>query len=240
MPDTYGAIQLPIQAPAAGFPVSDPALKYLADFAKAVILAQCATAWDEVAPGEPIVREAFYYNPEFGGVNDADCPSLWVWRDKITREQLSADWLTRQTLWRFLWLLNPAEEGARLLQVPMHAGLDAALAHAFFWKRHVGWQVDGDTEEYAATRGSLINRWCCFTSMLFGDSGALTIDVQGAGGERFGFVGYGFELTSTERAGFTAADHYTYPTVINAKTGTAEGGVLPGNSFETEFTEPTS
>jgi hypothetical protein len=240
MADTYGAIQLPILAPAAGFPVSDPALKYLADFAKAVILAKCATAWDEVAPGEPIVREVFYHNPERGGVSDVDCPCLYVWRDKIVRERTAADWLSRITSWRFLWLLAPEEEGARLLQVPILAGLDAALDHSFFWRRHPDWTVTGDTDPVAATRGSLINRWCHFDTMALGDAGEIGLDVQGAAGERFAFVGYGWELETKESASTDPTVHWTYPTKLNVRTGTAEAGVLPRNSFETTFNEPTS
>ena len=50
MADTYGALPIPIPAPAAGRAVADPALDIMAAFFAAVLNARAQIAWSAVQP----------------------------------------------------------------------------------------------------------------------------------------------------------------------------------------------
>ena len=235
MSDTFGGISVPVAAPVAGFPAGDPALKYVADFVKAVLVARCATAWASVAGTESICKTAFYHDPTVGSVSYSDCPSVHVWRSVIGTEQMADDWTTQESTLRVLWLMHPADQDKRITQTPMFGAIAKVLRSRLYRGRDPSWKITGDPDTLATTRGSYLHRWCSFDKIEVGAATPADIMVEGADGSRHAFEGLVLELTVTESLIEDSAIYGTEPYLLNGAVGIAEDGEIPGDGFESTW-----
>lgn len=125
--NTFGATQIPIQLPAVGEEITDPAISLIANYLAARLNKYAQTAWSAVAPpikglvstpsplASPVVRQVFGNNPEDEVFNEATLPSLYLWRGPRGQKPywLAEDWYVSPDTWTLLWLFRPANQTGR-------------------------------------------------------------------------------------------------------------------------------
>lgn len=163
MADTYGAVQIPIQAPAAGEEITDPAISLIAGYFKAVLNAYAQTAWNSVAPtitglvtvpgglASPVVRKAFGHNPEEEDLNENDLPALYVWRGPKGARPiwLAEDYRVSPDTWTMIWLFRPAQQNARRLRQSFINGVMKIVDATLESQRDPNYVAPGDTDPLA-------------------------------------------------------------------------------------------
>lgn len=81
---SYGATTLPVTAPslveAYTEPVGDPGLGVVLAFAAAVLEYEVGAAWEEVAPGEPLIRHTRPHDPREEDFATSALPALFAYR----------------------------------------------------------------------------------------------------------------------------------------------------------------
>lgn len=162
MVDKFGALEIPVPvAIDSNHAVGDPALWYLASFVKDVLNSTAGTAWRSVAHGNP-VKHAFAHDPEKCDVKDRDFPAVFVWRESSDPLRMADDWLTDQATFEILWVFPPAPQVKQSERQSFFNALIKPLMAAFEVGRHPAWRIPGDTDDYVATRGSLLWKRCGF------------------------------------------------------------------------------
>lgn len=164
MADTFGELQIPVQVPAAGEEISDPAVTLVVQFLAACLNTYGQTAWSAVAPtitglasvpqglASPVVRQSFGHNPAEYVFNEAHLPALYGWReggDKPT--WLAEDWRVDDDTWTILWLFRPAQQQALRLRQSFVNGIAKIVDAAIERQRDPSFVALGDTDPTAAT-----------------------------------------------------------------------------------------
>jgi hypothetical protein len=149
--DRFGAVDLPIPAPAATTDaVSDPALDLILSFVKAVFNNAAGTAWTARAAGDatPVVT-VFAHDPEKADFVDRDLPALFLYRTGGgTYEDEGADLFRENPApLRLRWAFPPTVQGKRAVREPIINGLSKVLASALAAGRHPSWTVSTDLED---------------------------------------------------------------------------------------------
>lgn len=225
-PTRYGAVELPLTAPAAPLPLGDPLLYYLGQYLFAYFNARGLAAWQAVAPRLPFVKHVFMYSPLDVSFNDADTPALYVWRGDLTAcEQLTDE--TRLQTWPVLGSLvfAQAPREKRAARETVVRGLGALLDEAIESDRHPAWRVAGDADPYAATLGSSLSGWAKFWWMQITKAGAgnMPITVVGTRGgkpERTQVVYRTFDFMLLVQEALERGDEDTAPTAPDPPNGT--------------------
>ncbi len=142
--DTFGATQIPIQAPAAGEEITDPAISLVANYFAAYLNAYAATAWATVAPpitglvttpsplASPVVRGVFGNNPEEEVFNEATLPALFLWRGAKGKAPywMAEDWFVSDDTWTLQWIFRPANQKGRQVRQSFVNGVFKLIAIA--------------------------------------------------------------------------------------------------------------
>jgi hypothetical protein len=185
-PTRYGAVTLPLEAPAPGMPLGDPLLYYAGHYLLAYFNAHGQAAWRAVAPTLDLVKRVFTHNPLETVFNDNDTPALYLWRGDLAGAEQVTDGLRLQTwpVMASIVLAQAPREKARARE-PVVRGLGALLDEAIEADRDPAWKVAGDADSYAATRGSSLRGWARFWRMQVARAGvgrmAITVDGTKAG-----------------------------------------------------------
>lgn len=161
MTDLYGATSLPVASvvDAEAEAIADPARATVLAFCRAVIEAECETAWEALAPGEPLVRTAHLHDPRHEDLGSNTLPALFCFRGTQGKPQQYDDgtW-GDETPIELLWVFPPAPHANQATRRGIRMGLSRALHKALgpLNGRHPSWVAVGDTDPYAATYGSSI------------------------------------------------------------------------------------
>lgn len=161
MTDTFGGVQIPILPPIEDQPVTDPALRYLADFVKAVLNRYSAAAWEKVDPRNPPVLTAFTHDPEKYEIADSTFPAVFVYRTGSTPAWFGDDYCADVAAISILWLFEPAQQGTMTSRSSFLNGILKPLYRAFHRGRSPAWVVDGE-DAANVSRGSLLWGRCGF------------------------------------------------------------------------------
>lgn len=154
----FGALPLPVPAPAAGQAVSDPALDTFLAFLKAVLNAQTQAAWTAIAAGErKPVNGAFAHNPEQAEeFSENLLPVLYGWREEGTTQQIASDYIIAFDTLRFLWVFPNTAQEFRAKRSPFVNAVSKAVNQGVLKGRDPAWKAPGDPEPQAQTKGSFL------------------------------------------------------------------------------------
>ncbi len=183
MSDLFGALPLPLVAPTAGEAAGDPGLTRLANYLKAWINAECAAAFRAVFPvaaSALVVNHAFTHSPH-ENFNDADCPSLYLWRTGgEAAERVAEDYdITHDTL-QLYWVFPPASAETQKLRATLASAIQKQVVHAVETGRHPAYVLAGDPDATSATLGSVIYRLANIYAIDVGawDVGKLQVQMK--------------------------------------------------------------
>lgn len=167
--DTFGGITLPIPAPTAGQPVSDPFLYYATAYLQAVVNAKGTAAWQAVKPGGLPISTVFTHDPEQVVFNERTLPALYMWREGSTKtpEWIGEDILVQYDRIRILWVFPNDQQANRRIREPIVNGLVKLIIYAIEIGRDPAWVVPGDTYADAATAGSILWRYAPLVAINF-------------------------------------------------------------------------
>ena len=156
MADTFGALAFPapvaeeddgrgITTHAAG----DPCLDVLADFFRAVLIADVGDAWAQRAPAadeQPIVRRVFTHNPAECEFTEADLPALFIWRGGSPAFDQYQEDVQRNTETLTLWWVFPRapQPDHQRVRDPLINAIGKACARAARRGRHPAWILSAD------------------------------------------------------------------------------------------------
>ena len=157
---SYGATTLPVTAPslveAYTEPVGDPGLGVVLAFAAAVLEYEVGAAWEEVAPGEPLIRHARPHDPREEDFETTALPTLFAYRGDGKLSRWSDGYWVEERPITLLWAYPPAQAA----KMPGRRGVPVAIGRALHKAlgplngRHPAWVVTGDTDTDAAAYGS--------------------------------------------------------------------------------------
>ena len=174
MADTYGATTLPVTAPslveAYTEPVGDPGLGVFLAFAKAVLEHEVGAAWEEVAPGEPLIRHARPHDPREEDFDTKSLPTLFAYRGDGKPSRWSDGYWVEERPITLLWVYPPAQAE----KMPGRRGVPVAIGRALHKAlgplngRHPAWVVTGDKDEDAAVYGSDVLTHGGFQQLVMG------------------------------------------------------------------------
>lgn len=156
----FGALPLPVPAPADGATVADPGLDVLLAFARAVLIASANAAHQTVDPGtDAVVKTIRAHNPGQVVFNERELPALFGWRLSGESETLAEDYEIETSKITLLWIFPPAQQEHLARRGPLVNGLAKALDAALRRGRHPAWIQSGDTDTQAASHGSFLWEW---------------------------------------------------------------------------------
>ncbi len=151
MADTFGALELPLVAPAPGHQPGDAALGPLSSFCAAILNAYGTTAWQSVAPGMPCVRTTYTHDPTDYVFNEKDLPALYLTRNRGKAEWLADDWcISRDTIAGW-WVFPPEPQAKQRVRDNITNGLVRLLQAAIARGADPAWQWSGDTRPTSTT-----------------------------------------------------------------------------------------
>lgn len=151
MSDRFGAQQLP-----ALVGEINPRLATLGAFVRAVLVAECQTAWAAVAPAEPneIVAKVFAEDPVKCPFIDKELPALFAYDDGGSFEDLGEGYVRHKGKVGIKWLFPPAmRERKRTIDL-VGASLARAVAARVSDGRHPSWVHEDDEAQPEAIRVS--------------------------------------------------------------------------------------
>ena len=164
METTYGALQIPVQLPATGEEISDPAISLIANYCKALLNTYAQAAWSTVAPtvkglttapnglASPVVRAAFGHNPEEESFTEDALPALYLWRAKgAPAYYLAEDYRVSDETWTLLWLFRPAQQDARRIRQSFVNAVYKIIDDGIERQRDPVYVAATDTDPTAAT-----------------------------------------------------------------------------------------
>jgi hypothetical protein len=158
MSDTFGAMPIPLVAPATGESAGDPLLSTTLSFFKAVLNANASAAWRAVykdVANAPVVKTTLDDDPRGSTFNDNDLPALFLWREDVKEPVwIADDWLTQESVCRLMWVLPAGVQVKRALRSSIINGVVRTLVTFVERNRDPSWIVAGDTDPKAATLGS--------------------------------------------------------------------------------------
>lgn len=158
MSDQFGALAIPLEAPALGTSAGDPLLTTTLSFFKAVLNANAPAAWNAVFKDNQtglVVRSTVDDNPQNAVFTERDLPALFFWRESADEAvRIADDWLTQRSVCRLIWMMPWAISVKRTLRSSIYNGIARALLVASEANRDPAWVDDGDPEAIAQTLGS--------------------------------------------------------------------------------------
>jgi hypothetical protein len=139
-------------------PIGDPGLTTLLSWCAAVLTYEVGAAWDDLVPGEPIVRTQSPHDPREEDFSTIRLPQLFAYREdgKAVRND-DGHWGEERPV-TLLWSYPPIAQN----KIPMARGIPVAIGRALIravgeWNgRHPSWVVAGDTDSFAAAYGSSV------------------------------------------------------------------------------------
>ena len=179
MADTFSGTPTPLQ-PATTFTVNgttytlatgDTTLMYLLTYMQAVANAHASAAWNAqgVAPGFPVVRNVYPWDPDEVGLSEPQLPAMFLWCPSIVPSYRKADdFFVRETKLKLLWIpQTPPGQDKRKTRGPFGKGLHAILSQALDNMRDPAWVVAGDPDVQAAKQGSILPTFVPFYWLHF-------------------------------------------------------------------------
>ena len=200
-PTQFGALPLPVPAPAAEAAVSDPGLDVLLAFAKDVLVARCNTAWAAIAPNignGDVVQLVRTHDPAERAFLEKQLPALWGWRTKGDSETIADDFDTSLDTLCLLWVFPPALAENQRLRGPIVNGVAKSLLASLKRGRDPAWVKSGDTEPQAAANGSFLWSWAGWFALEGKPSWKLQELVVEKGESKASYPAVQFELQVRE------------------------------------------
>lgn len=216
MSDQYGAITLPASA---NEDFVDPLTFYLGSYLKAALTAQLIDKWQQIAPGKDLVRSVFTADPAEVLFNESALPALFAWRpiSEHSTEKIADDFHVAVSTVRVFWL-QAHDTSAKRERRMQFAGLLSKASHsALIEGRHPDWVVTGDTDATAATRGSLLMKWCGLIRPPEVRSETLLVTMQLDGGEAVTYQAVILSVKCTERLRRSVTDRSGRNPTVAAK-----------------------
>jgi hypothetical protein len=103
--------------------------------------------------------------PGLCGLSPAELPALFVWREPDSldkRDWYTDDYENASSTLGILWVPHPSDAHDESDRTPFWFALSRALERGLKDGRLSTWKVAGDTDPTAASRGSVLARWCRF------------------------------------------------------------------------------
>lgn len=229
MPDSYGAVALPLPASALGTAAGDVLLSSLADYLKAVLNYYATDAWQAIAPGRgDCVRSTQTNDPGDSTFSAADLPALYVWRDaRTTRfERVADDIQVCKSQVRAVWVPPPAVQVNRSEWAPFLHHIAKIIDYALWNERDPAWVMAGDTDPDAATRGS---HWMTIAGLFYANTVSrcelVPIEIAMADGSQSRtYQGVHCILETTEQMDASAPrKRITFPAQLHADLNREDG-----------------
>lgn len=155
----FGSLAIPVPVPTQDtVPAGDPGLRVLGEYLQAVLTTYAGAAWEAIAPGEPIVRNVFYHDPDSYEFSSSDLPALFVFRDQDSKpaEKLAEDFLIHFSSVRIFWVSPEGSQERKALRWPFWNAVTRVVYAALEAQRDPSYVMAGDTDTQAATRGSFL------------------------------------------------------------------------------------
>jgi|SRR3990167_868524 len=111
----FGSLPIPVPVPSGDATPGDPGLDIFAGYLKATLNFYAGAAWQAIAPGEPLVRNAFTFDPEQVAWSDSKLPALFVFRNGSAKrtEKEAEDVPVAHTNIVVLWVMPPTKHERR-------------------------------------------------------------------------------------------------------------------------------
>lgn len=183
MTDLYGNLPLPIPKPREGEVAGDPSIQVIGEFLHAILNGHASELWTEVGPygdGQP-AKSLLFYNPSRYGVNEADLPALYVWREKVlSSERIGADYYVRNSEVMAVWIPPmPKDRNESIRRDPVFNAISAIFDNVLDpLARDPSWVVPQDTDPKAQTEGSLLWNFLNAWSFDVGKSDRMKVAVE--------------------------------------------------------------
>lgn len=161
MPDTFGAIEVPVQ-PGTQQPLADPALSSLLSFLHKALCADQAfsLAWTApgVDPAHPPIVKTFPDNPgeEWLAIRSDCFPALFGWCERGETDWIAEDYEVETVHCKLLWVLPVVEPELQRVRMQLGRAFFKAVYVSLSRGRTPSWVVPGDTDPMAATAGSFL------------------------------------------------------------------------------------
>lgn len=232
MPDTFGALQLPAQIPAAGKSVTDPALDVIGAFCQAVMNKYAGDAWAAVAPESPVlVKSVNVHDPQDAEFSSSMLPGLFLWRSRSVIEYLADDVMVDHATVQIAWVPSPAVQKKRANRRGIFNGVAKTLSVALWNGRDSAFIDAGDTDPDAASRGSVLaDRAGLMTLFVAKGLTPTSVEIQVDGGETRKYIGYAMEIEIQEALEFDPSVHGVAPTSVQVDID--EDGLVVDESID--------
>lgn len=165
MADSFGAVRVPLVAPATGEAVGDPMLTVLLAFLKAFLQTDggATAAWNAsgIAPTLPVVKTVNANDPSKTDqvFNTNDLGALYLWRagggDGSKFEWMAEDWRVEETKLKLLWIPPMVKREISNVRNNIFNGIAKAIDIAIERGRTPSYRIAGDPDPAAATQGSV-------------------------------------------------------------------------------------
>lgn len=232
MSDLFGALAIPLVAPAAGESAGDPLLTTTLSFFRAVLNANAVLAWRAAYKAEPnalVVKSVVADDPQSAAFRNDLLPALFLSRESADDPvRIAEDWLIQRSVLRLIWLMPVAVLEKRTLRDAMCNAVSKVLTQAVERNRDPAWVVVGDTDPRAATEGSdfsayggwmefLVGAWKPYTFVL-----QVTGETSSQSANQPRYVGLSLACKVTERL---VEDPTRYPATgpLNLTVKTSDG-----------------
>lgn len=201
MPSRVGALLMPVPAPAFGpalpndpsvAPVLDPALDTLGRFFRAMLENFCGEAWDQVAPGEPIVRIlSIGHDPEELDFQDGMTPLLALWRegDGVPTRLTDGNAQSASQV-HVMWVAAPADEQKLAVRSPFFNAFSKTMLLAYQQERNPCWvRREDQSDVVSRTYGSYVWGLAGIDNWTYGGTKRVPLVAQTGNGPQH-FPGY--------------------------------------------------
>lgn len=151
MSHEFGAMPLPVPAPAAGEALSDPGLDDIADYFATTLAHYLAAAWEAVASAnEPFVRQVYKYRPDESFLANTT-PALYCFRDREDTAERAGDGF-EQTNGKIvlIWVYPPTKQLSQIDRSAIFNGFSKALKRVAYRERDPSWVHAADVGDDAA------------------------------------------------------------------------------------------
>ena len=191
MSDAYGSGAIPAEVPEEGAAIGDPLLDKLLEFFAAIVVRECAAAWDAASGNignQSIVKRVFAHNPGDQAFRELTTPAMYLWRDAIgTAVWRAADYRIRPSNMTLRWVPFMANsQDAQRRWSPIMNAVCSAIDLAIERGRDPGWIREGDDDPMADTLGSFFYSYASLWKLEMGAARRvmLSVPIEGQGPPR--------------------------------------------------------
>lgn len=242
--DSYGALPIPVPAPAAGDSVADPALNVLGRYLRAVLNRYAVPAWASVAPGQDVVKTATATGAEDQTFNERDLPALFLWRTNENFARIADDWETDTSTVSVLWVPRPGPQAQLALRATFYNAVCKLINTALWNSRDPAWVDPTDPDPLASVLGSSV---CARAGLLYqltkqqSRPYTLTIQIDDAEPRAYPGILTTFEIAERfepDLAGLTAYPALRSPAALDLELtigGATAGTVVESGGFSNGF-----